>query len=61
MKRILKTKWQHVGWLGFDSWWGLGIFICDTVSRLALGSTQPPIKWIQEAFSLGVKQSGHVA
>jgi hypothetical protein len=30
-----------IGWSGFDSQWGLGIFLFNTVSRLALGPTQP--------------------
>jgi hypothetical protein len=50
-----------VGVLGFDSWWGLGIFLLITVSKLALGPTQPPIQWVLEALSLGVKQPGHEA
>jgi len=33
----------------------------DTATRPALGSTQPPIKWISEALSLGVKQPGREA
>jgi len=31
------------------------------MSRLALGSTQPPIQWVTEAPSLGVKWLGHEA
>jgi len=54
-----------MGWtfevLGFDSWWGLGIFLFTTASRTALGSTQPPIQWVPGALSLGVKQLGHEA
>jgi hypothetical protein len=38
------------GWmirvLGFDYRWGLGIFLFTTVSRTALGLTQPPIQWV---------------
>jgi hypothetical protein len=30
-------------------------------SRPALGSTQPPIQWVPEALSLGVKQLGREA
>jgi hypothetical protein len=48
-----------MGWrirvLGFNSWWGLGIFLFTTTSRTALGSTQPPI------HSLGVKWLGYEA
>jgi hypothetical protein len=47
-----------MGWmirgLGFDSWWGLGIFLFTTASRTALGPTQFPIQWV-----LGVKWLGH--
>jgi hypothetical protein len=39
----------------------LGIFLFSTVSRLALGPTQPPTQWIQGVPSLGIKQPGHKA
>jgi hypothetical protein len=41
--------------LGFDSRRGLGIFF-TTASTTALGSTQPPIKWIWGAIFLGIKR-----
>jgi hypothetical protein len=41
---------------GFESRQGLGIFLFTTASRLALGLTQPPIQWVPEAPSLGVKR-----
>jgi hypothetical protein len=41
--------------LGFDSWWGLGIFF-TTMSRMAPGPTQPPIPWVLGALSLEVKR-----
>jgi hypothetical protein len=42
--------------LGFDSRRRLGIFLFTTVSRPALGPTQPPISWLQGTISLGVKR-----
>jgi hypothetical protein len=54
-----------MGWtiwvLGFDSWWGLGIFLFTTMSRMAVGPTQPPIQLVPGALSLGVMHPGHEA
>jgi hypothetical protein len=44
-----------MGVLGFDSRCGLGILLFTTVSRTALGLTQPPMKWVPGALSMGVK------
>jgi hypothetical protein len=54
------TGWT-IGVLGFDSWRELGIFPFTTASRTALGPTQPPIKWVLGALSLGVKRPGREA
>jgi hypothetical protein len=43
---------------GFDSRQGLRIFLFTTVSRPALGPTQPPIQWVRETLSLGLKRPG---
>jgi hypothetical protein len=40
---------------GFDFRQELGIFLFTTASRPALGLTQPPIQWVPEDLSLGVK------
>jgi hypothetical protein len=36
---------------------GAGIFL-DTISRPALGPTQPPIRWVLRALSLSIKRPG---
>jgi hypothetical protein len=48
-----------IGVLGFNSWWGLGIFF-TTMSRTALEPTQPSIQWVPGAFSLGIKLITHL-
>jgi hypothetical protein len=51
-------------WAGqpeFNSWQGMGFLLLTTMSRLALGPTQPPIQWVPGALSMGVKQPGHKA
>jgi hypothetical protein len=47
------TGWT-IGVLGFDSRWGLGIFLFTTASRTALDTTQPPIQWVPGALCFGV-------
>jgi hypothetical protein len=42
--------------LGFDCRRGLGIYLFTTASRTALGTTQPPIRWVPGALPLGVKR-----
>jgi hypothetical protein len=41
----------------FDPLQGQWIFPLASVSRPALGSTQPPVQWVPEVLSLGVKHS----
>jgi hypothetical protein len=41
--------------------WRPGMFLFTTVSRTALGPTQPPIQWVPGALSLGVKWPGREA
>jgi hypothetical protein len=36
-------------------------FLFSALPRLILGSTHPPIQWVQGALSPGVKQPGHEA
>jgi hypothetical protein len=50
-----------IGVLGFDSWQELEILLFTTVSRMALGPTQPAIQWVSGALFLGVKWPGHEA
>jgi len=49
------TGWT-IGVLGFHSRRGLGIFLFTTLSRTALGLTQPPIQWVPGDPSLGIKR-----
>jgi hypothetical protein len=35
---------------GFDSLWGLGIFLFTTASRTALGPIEPQIQWVTGAL-----------
>jgi hypothetical protein len=58
--QLWATGWT-IGVLGFDSQRGLGIFLFTTVSRTALGPTQPPVQWTIGALSRGVKRPGREA
>jgi hypothetical protein len=40
---------------------GLGNFLLTTVFRTTLRPTQPPIQWLPEVLSLGVKRPGREA
>jgi hypothetical protein len=50
---------------GIDGWdsipRGGKIFLHSTVSRLALGPTQPPIQWVLGVLSQGIKWLGREA
>jgi hypothetical protein len=48
----------RAGWLGVRVLAGAGNFLFTTVSRPALGATQPPVQWVPEALSLGSKTAG---
>jgi hypothetical protein len=43
---ISQSVWRRAGRQGLDSRQGQEVFLCSTVSRLALVPTQPPIKWV---------------
>jgi hypothetical protein len=54
-------SYRTIGVIGFDFRRGLGIFLFTTASRTALVFTQPPIQWVQGAFSVGVERPGREA
>jgi hypothetical protein len=64
---LIQLYFVHVsaGRPGFDSRQGHRIYLFATVSRLALGPTQPPIHWVPGAISAGVKwpvpEANHVS
>jgi hypothetical protein len=39
---------------------GKGFFLSATSSRPALGPTQPPVQWVLEALSPGIKLTTHL-
>jgi hypothetical protein len=71
--KLLLLLWNELGYLGrysdglwarrpgFDSRQGQEIFLYSTLSRPALGSTQPPIQWVLRARSSTVKWPGREA
>jgi len=58
MQNSYQYNWNQVatGWPGFDSQQGQGYFIFSTASRMAPGSTQPPIRTVPD-----VKRPGREA
>jgi hypothetical protein len=46
------------GWPGYDPRQRQQILLCSTASRPALQPTQPPLRWVPEPLSSGVKRSG---
>jgi hypothetical protein len=59
-KLYIFSNGLQAGRPGFDSR-QYKIFLFSTVSRLTLGTTQPPIQWVPWALSPGVKRQGHEA
>jgi hypothetical protein len=56
-KASLNKEGNEVFYMGFILY-GPGIFLFSTVSKPALGLSQPPIQWVPGDLSLGVKRSG---
>jgi hypothetical protein len=57
--QCLATGWTTVRSV-FDSRQGQRIFPVSSVSRPALGPTQPPVQWVQGVLSPGVKRGRNV-
>jgi hypothetical protein len=58
---FIEMTYERADNRGFENREGLGMFPFTTVSRPALGPTQPPIQWVPEPLSLGVKWPGREA
>jgi hypothetical protein len=59
--RILRVITLTANNRGFESWQRLRIFLFTTASKPALSPSQPPMKWVPGALSLGVKRPGREA
>jgi hypothetical protein len=57
---LIVNRSQLNDW-GFESQYGLGIFLLTTLFRLASGPTQPPVQWVPGVLSLGVRWVGREA
>ena len=51
----------QIGNMDFEFWQRQDMFHVLKTSRPALGSTQPPVQWVLETSSLGVRWLGHEA
>jgi hypothetical protein len=57
--RLALLVWRRaVGWMAGVQIVAGADFLFSIVSRLVLGTTQPPIKWARGAVSPGVKRLG---
>jgi hypothetical protein len=55
---LLRSNCISLSWITVPI---LGNFLFTTASRTALEPTQPPIQWVPESLSLGVKRPGREA
>jgi hypothetical protein len=56
-EELCSMNFVTAGRSGFDPRQGQRIFPLSSVSRPALGPTQPPVQWVPGVHSLGVKRS----